>query len=80
MKDRYFQILVDNYYESFLVGHIADIVTESSGPYDEFICELLNISDDEFEIMMDEAYELAQNRYFDYIAKDMKRCGYVIKD
>ena len=35
MKDRYFQILVDNYYESFLVGHIADIVTETSGPYDK---------------------------------------------
>lgn len=80
MKDRYFQILVDNYYESFLVGHIADIVTETSGPYDKFICELLNINDYEFELMTDKAYEVAQNRYFDYIAKDMKRCGYVIKD
>ena len=80
MKDRYFQILVDNYYTSFLVGHIADIVTESSGPYDVFIRELLNISDDEFEIMTNDAYEIAQNKYFDYVAKDMKRCGYTIKD
>lgn len=80
MKDRYFQILVDNYYESFLVGHIANIVTETSGPYDKFICELLNISDNEFISMTDKAYEIAQNRYFDYIAQDMKRSGYVIKD
>ena len=69
LVDNYYEsLLVDNYYEAFLVGHIPDIVTESSGPY----CELLGISDDEFEIMRDEAYKLARNRYFDYVAKDMK--------
>lgn len=64
MKEKYFQVLVDTYFESFKVDHIGDLITEITSPYDEIICELLEINDDEYQDMIAKACDMGQHKYF----------------
>ena len=72
-KEKFFNLIVNSYQDSFQIGDLGDVVTEATGPYDNFICELLNISDEEYERMIDEAYDIAYNSYYEDMLKKFKK-------
>ena len=65
--------MVDTYFESYKVNHIGDLLTEATSPYDEIICELLEITDDEYQDMIEKACSMGQKKYFKQVLKDMER-------
>lgn len=73
VKEKFLGILVNTYYESYCINHIGDLLTEVTSPYDELICELLNIDDDEYQEMIKEACSLGQKKYFKKVLRDMER-------
>ena len=65
--------MVDTYFESYKINHIGDLITEVTSLYDEIICELLNITDDEYQDMIQKACDMGQKKYFKQVLKDIER-------
>lgn len=77
MKERFFDLLVNTYYNAHLIGDLSEVILDETDPYGEFICELLGISEDEYMDMLNEALEKAEEWESQDMIKQLKNRGYI---
>ena len=79
-KERFFDLLVDMYYDAGRLGDLSEIITNATDPFSSFICELLCIEDSEYTDMLDNAVEIAMSIENAEMLKRLQNVGIVRKD
>ena len=77
MKERFFDLLVNTYYNAHLIGDLSEVILDETDPYGELICELLGISEDEYIDMLNEALEEADRWECQDMIKSLKNRVYI---
>lgn len=80
MKDRFFDLLVDTYYNSSKIGDLSEIILEETDPYALLICELLGVSEDEYTDMLNSALEIANAMEYVDMVKRLRNVGIIAKE
>lgn len=79
-KQRFFDLLVDMFYDAGRLGDLSEIITSATDPFSSFICELLHIEDKEYTDMLNNAVEIAMDMEHTEMLKRLQNVGIVRKD
>ena len=77
MKEKFLDALVNTYYEGYKISScgLDELLHEVTEPFSDIICELLNISDEEYWKILNDAHTIAKSwRYNDMMA-ELRRAG-----
>ena len=79
MKDRFFDLLVNTYYNSSRIGDLSEIILNETDPYALLICDLLGIGEDEYTDMLERALEIASAMEYEEMIKVLRNVGIIQK-
>lgn len=77
MKERFFDLLVNTYYNAHLIGDLSEVILDETDPYALLICELLGVDDEEYTDMLERALEIAEEWACQDMIKSLKNRGYI---
>lgn len=82
MKEKFLDALVNSYYEGHKIDScgLDELLYDVTEPFSDIICELLNISDEEYWKMLDEALTIADSWKYNDMMAELRRAGVIKKD
>ena len=80
VKDKLFVLMVMNFYSSYNLGDLGEIILEATSPYEELLCEIIGIDEDEYDQMINEALEISRQLHYGDMLKQLKNVGILKKD
>lgn len=77
MKEKFLDALVNTYYEGHKIDScgLDELLYDVTEPFSDIICELLNISDEEYWKMLDEAHTIANSWKYNDMMAELRKAG-----